>query len=151
MIQDGYILLRPRQIPESILRPAKATLLHCPRLPSPVIIRRPCSDEQRHQVVHEGVSLPRVGPLANFRHPLLPHGRINLDRCLDGIIETHSIRQRSRVSLGHDVHVAQVVYRHARANDDNALLAKARHGAAEGVVVTRRFGLEEGDLYKGYT
>lgn len=98
------------------------------------------------------MSLLCIRTTTHSRHLHLPliHGR--LDRLLERIVKRDGIRQGpARVIRRHDIpHVAQIMHRHARADNHHALIAQAGDGLAEAVVLVWVLRVEEGDLNEGH-
>lgn len=130
------------------LRPAHAPLLQRPQPLPDIVPSSARSDVDREEMVEKRVRHPRIGPLQQIRERLLPLIGGSCDRILERLIEADRVRQRSGVAK-RELHVAQVVHRHARDDDLDVLLAQLGHGLAEAVVLDRVFRLEEGYLYDG--
>lgn len=140
-------LLLLRQITKPILRPRKTRLVQSPSLLPLILASGTRNDVNRHQVIHPRMRLLGVRPLCNLAHLFLPHRGIGLGRLLERIVKRNGIRQRLRPARG-EPHIPQVVDRHARADDDHALVAKRRHGSAEPVMRVWVFRVEQRDLHQ---
>ena len=136
-----------RHIPKPVLRPCKTPFMHRPRLHPPILSRGSRRHIHRHQVIHPRMRLPRIPPLRHPRHQNLPLRRVRLDRDLERLVKRHGVGERRRVAP-RPPQVAQVVHRHARADNDDAFVAERGDGLAEAVVRVRVLVVEQRDLHQ---
>lgn len=80
------------------------------------------------------MSLASVRPLCHLGQLRLSLARGCLHGRLECFIERDHVRQGLRGAV-REAHVAQVVDRHAGADDDDVLVAQSGHGLAEAVVL----------------
>ena len=135
------------QVTKPILRPRKTRLVQGPSLLPLVLASGARNDVNRHQVVHPRMRLLCIRSLCDLAHLFLPHRRIGLGRLLERIVKRNSIGKRLGPAGG-EPHVPQVVDRHSRPDDDDALVAERRHGPAEPVMRIRVLRVEERDLHQ---
>lgn len=94
------------------------------------------------------MSLPGIWPVQQVGHGFLPLGGCGRDGLLERLVETGSVWQRLWAAK-RKAHVAQIVDRHARHDDEDILLAETGHSLSELVVLIRVLGVEEGHLHNG--
>lgn len=92
--------------------------------------------------------LSRIRPLQQRRHRALPAPRVPRDRVLQRLVKARRVRQRTGVSP-RELHVAEVVDRHAGDDEEDVFVAEGGERLAELVVLEGVFSFEEGDLHDG--
>ena len=83
----------------------------------------------RQKMVQGGVCLPRVQALCDGPHASLAVGGRGEDGVPEGLVEADAPRFRTGVREGRAEDV-EVMNRHARADDEDALLAEGGYGPA---------------------
>lgn len=99
-------------------------------------------------MIKSRMRLAGIRSLKQISHSLLPLSRRSGHSFLKRLIETNSVRQRTRITKCKP-HIAEVVDCHSRDNDEDVVLAEAGHCLPETVVLNWVFGVEEGDLDDG--
>ena len=136
-----------RHIAEPVLAPRHASLRKRPRLLAQILARGASRDIDGHEMVHPRMRLPRVRALGNSGHASLPLGRRRLNGLLQRLVKRHGVRQRGGLAP-RLAQVPQIMDRHARADDDDVLVAQRGDGLAQAVVGIRVLIVEQADLHE---